>query len=113
MQIAYANEWADEARAAGGDYAAVRAEIQRRATADTPMYLGTVTSINCDTKTDRYVAKVANGHTTSTVKLTNETAAFILTNGMPNAYRTMLPSVYARMTDGVIDDVLLLFLSRD
>lgn len=108
--IAYAADWADEARAAGQDYNAVRALVQQRSLADHPTHLGMVDRINYLEKSDRYVVKTGNG---DTFKLTNDAAIFLIReNAHPS--RSMRPSVYAHFNDsGEIDSVLLLFISRE
>lgn len=113
--IAYADEWAEEARTAARaaassdgaswDYNAVRAAIQARIAADYPMYLGIVTSVTYNEKVNRYVIKFD----TSSARITNDVAAYLLTEGNR---ASMKPTVYAHMADGVIDAVLLLYLSR-
>lgn len=105
--IAYADDWAAEARAAGEDYKQVRATVQDRATAEHPIYLGMVTGVTYDSKTDRYIAK----WDVSSAKVSNDVAEFMLRE-IYSAKRTARPTVYVHMTDGVIDGALLLFLSR-
>jgi hypothetical protein len=105
--IVYADELAAEARTIGGDYKAVSAHVQTRATAEHPMYLGMVLGVNYLEKSDRYVVKFG----TSSAKVTAEVAQFLLTEVF-SAQRSARPSVYAHMTEGTIDAVLLLFVSR-
>ena len=107
---AYADEWAQSARIQGMHYDQVRALIQERATQGHPMYLGIVSSVNYLEKTDRYVIKFGSGP--STAKITNEAAQFLLCEAWPHGEQVARPTVYAHMTDGVIDSVLLLFVSR-
>jgi hypothetical protein len=107
--IAYASEWADEARAAGGDYNTVRASIQDRATKDHPTYLGIVTKIVYNDKTDRYIVHHGDGDTSKATMA----AALFLKQENAHPSRTMRPTVYAHFdAEGSIDSVLLLFLSR-
>lgn len=107
--IAYASEWLDEARSRS-DYANARVEIQARATAETPMYLGTITSVTYSDKSDRYTAKFGGG---SSVKVSNDVAEYLLTHAnLGGATSGPLPTVYAKMDNGWIVRVLLLFVSR-
>lgn len=110
--VAYADEWAQEARNAGKDYALVRGEIQTRSTEHTPMYLGVCTGVTYDSKNDRYTAKFGRSTPSgfSTVKVTDEVAQFLLTHQRNGS--NAVPTVYAHMTKGTIDLVLLMFLSR-
>ena len=90
---------------------AARAEIQRQATEHTPIYLGPITSVNHYAARDCYTVKYGNS---SSAKVTNEVAAYLMQYALsgrgPNQ---AVPTVYAHMTDGAIDAVLLLFLSRE
>ena len=104
--IAYADEWAAEAREAGKDYNEVRREIQDRALEEHPILLGIVTHVNYDAKSDRYIIKNGTG---STVRVSIAVAEFLLTQ---NELGGMKPTVYARMKAGTIDSVLLLYLTR-
>lgn len=106
-ELAYADEWADDARAAGADYNVARGIVQARATLNHPVYLGIVTAVVYDSKTDRYIVKFSEG---SSAKATNDAAEFLLTHSFSIGMR---PTVYAHMQDGAIDGVLLLFLSRE
>jgi hypothetical protein len=107
--IAYANEWADEARKGGASYDEARAAIQQRALADHPVYLGIVNGVNYDSKNDRYVVKFG----TSSAKATNDAAAFLIQHAVSKgAIGQALPTVYAHITEGAIDAVLLLFIYR-
>jgi hypothetical protein len=103
--IAYADEWGAEARTSGLSYERVRAEVQRKALEHTPIYLGIVEAVTYDSKTDRYVLKFNK----SSARCTNDVAEFLLTHGIN---KPTLPTVYAHMADGTIDQVLLLFISR-
>jgi len=109
--IAYAEEWGTQARSSGLSYDAARAEIQRQATEHTPIYLGPITSVNHYAARDCYTVKYGNS---SSAKVTNEVAAYLMQYALsgrgPNQ---AVPTVYAHMTDGAIDAVLLLFLSRE
>jgi hypothetical protein len=117
--VAYATDWANEARATGADYkaayAAVQqykaayAAVQQRARAEHPVYLGTVTAVTYNDKTDRYVVKFGEG---STAKATNDVAEFLLTHALGSTHSAR-PTVYAHFTDGLIDGALALFLARD
>lgn len=104
--IAYADEWAAEARAEGKDYNAVRLQIQGRAMKDHPIVLGMVTHVNYDAKSDRYIAKFGPG---STARVSVPVAEFLLLHAEGGGQK---PVVYAHMHAGVIDSVLLLFLTR-
>jgi len=106
-RIAYADEWAADARALGLDYNAVRAQLERNANADTPIYLGICNAVVYSDKTDRYSARFDK----NVLRVTNEVAKFLLTNRAIPSFGPA-PTVNAHMTDGVIDAVLLLFLSR-
>lgn len=106
-RIVYADELAQEARRLNLDWALVSESVQRQAMAEHPVYLGMITSVTYDTKTDRYVVKFGQ----SSAKLTDDTAEYLLTHVF-SVTTTARPTVYAHMTKGTIDSVLLLYLSR-
>jgi hypothetical protein len=104
--ICYADELAAQAYAeSGADYNARRAYVEQEAMKDTPTYLGIIHSVVYSDKTDRYVLKFEAG----SAKTTHDVAAFLLTHAFSRAAR---PTVYAHMTEGSVDDVTLLFVSR-
>jgi hypothetical protein len=107
-RIAFADEWADEARAAGKTERADNAEmieLRRRALERTPTYLGICNGVHYDSKGSTYIAKFEG----ASLKVTDDVAEYLLTN---KTHNTMLPTIYARMEKGVIVEVLLLFVSR-
>jgi hypothetical protein len=105
--LAYADEWADEARRTeSADYAAAVAAVQARARANHPTYFGIITAVVYNDKSDRYIVKFGEG---SSVKAMDEAAEFLLTHAFGHGMR---PTVYGHMASGVLDGVLLLFLSR-
>lgn len=107
--VVYANELAEEARAAGADWQEARKQVQKRALENHPTYIGMVTAVTHNDKTDRYMVKFDHG----TLKATNEVAIFLLTEvfHVTNQGR---PIVYAHIDDqGVMDGVLLMFLTRE
>lgn len=106
--VVYADDLASEIRQTTSDYKAVSAGVQARATAFHPVYLGMVTSVNYLEKSDRYVVKFSD----SSAKVTDDVAEFLLTEVFRST-RMARPTVYAHMSGGVIDAVLLLFLSRN
>jgi len=109
--IAYAEEWGTQARSSGLSYDAARAEVQRQATEHTPIYLGYIASVNHYAARDCYTVKYGRS---SSARVSNEVAAYLMEHALsgrgPNQ---AIPTVYAHMTDGIIDAVLLLFISRD
>lgn len=110
MNVAYADEWADEARAQGGDYPNVRQMIEDRATADTPIYLGVIIKVTYVSAKDHYVGHTGTG---VTIRVSNAVAQFLLQHANMNSNYGAKPTVYAKMEDGIITDVTLLFLSRE
>jgi hypothetical protein len=108
MTILYADELAAEARERGESYKEAREYVQTKALSQHPLYLGMITSVNYDSKTDRYVVKFDGG----TVKATNDVAKFLLTEVF-NPMQQARPVVYAHMNqEGAVSSVLLLFVSR-
>lgn len=106
--IAYASEWADEARKAGGSYDTVRKAVEDKALENHPVYLGMVTRITYNEKVDRYVVKY--GPDDNTAKCTTDVAVFLMRE-VSHPSRSMRPTVYAHFNDeGAIDGALLLFL---
>lgn len=109
-RIVWASEMAEAARAAGGDYKAVRAAVQAEAERDTPIYIGIVEGVNYNDKRDCYVAHwVASAQGKSSARVTNEVATFLLTHAFSGQAK---PTVYAHMDAGIVDAVLLMFVSR-
>lgn len=83
--------------------------VQQIATKEYPLHLSIITSVDYKEKVDKYVLKFDNG----TARCTNEVAEYLLQHafgGHPIAGRR--PVVNAHSTDGVIDAVSLLFISR-
>lgn len=113
-KIVYASELADQARAKGGSYSEAAKHVRTEVLKDHPIHLSIVTAVDFDSKTDRYVVKFAGyGQSkSSSAKVTNEVAEFLLRERWHPA-RSAAPDAYAHMTDGKIDSVLLLFLSRE
>jgi hypothetical protein len=66
--------------------------------------LGLVKAVVYDTRTDRYVVKFGQ----HSAKATNSAAEFLLRE-LNKAQRSQQPTVYARMRDGSISNVYLLF----
>lgn len=108
-KIVYADEMAAEARATGMNYNEVRAKLQADAIAEHPIYLGIVDAVNYIDKSDRYVAKFDK----SSARLSTSAAEFLLQHALGSSRTTMRPTVNAHSENGIIDAVLLTFLSRE
>ena len=103
-RFVYSDELAAVARETGLPYNEIWPKIEAEVRADHPIYLGIVDAVVYVAEKDRYVAKFGK----SSARIANDAATFLLTH----AFNHAKPTVYARMTDGIIDGVLLMFLSR-
>ena len=113
MKIFYAEDWTDKALAeAGKDWDRVRtlrSKFQKDNLAETPIYLGIVKGVEYDFKTEQYVLKTES----SIIKITNEVSGFLLEQARLDSNFGGKPTTYAKMADGIIIDVSILFASRE
>jgi len=112
-KIAYASELAQAARDRGEDYNAARKAVQEESEREHPVYVGTLDSITYNDRSNRYVGKFGRPGSgkIDTLKITAAVAEFLLKHG--RGYGTGgYPTINVHFTDGEVDAVYLLFLSR-
>lgn len=98
-------------KAHGLTFATAHVQVKADIDAEYPMGLGIVTRVTYLDKADQYVIRFgASGIGTHTAKVTPEVAEHLLTHGFRSGAK---PFVHAHMADGLIDGVLLVYLSRE
>lgn len=104
LTVGLAHEMAQPLREQGLDGCAIWKGVQQEAMKHTPIFLGIISSVTYDSKTDRYVVRFGS----STAKATNEVAEALLRE-LNNPARDAKPTVYAKMRDGAITNVFCLY----
>jgi len=92
----------------GRGWAEARARVWEALNEAYPVDLNIIEAVTYHEKSDRYTVKFSG----NTVKVTPETATFILTHGKVGSNYGAKPHARAQVTDGVIVSVALIFLSE-
>ncbi len=94
------------AQAVVNGWSEARNVVHARLQTEFPIHFGVLISVNYDAKSDRYTAKF-DGRTT--VRVSTDVAEFLL---LHRQHGTALPTINGTMTNGIVDAVAVIFLSK-